>query len=147
MPMSDLAIHQALATRLTVATPPTGTAGGAIRAAYAVPPDTLGALPVAVVMPGADSIEYGAASRRTVLTCTVTIYLSLQPDSERRYTDLLLWRTWLRNAYDGTVLLGGEAAQASVTSTSIGNATWGDQTYISIAADVDVVNLEGKSFA
>jgi hypothetical protein len=145
--MDDLDIHKALANRLTAISAPTGRAGGGIRAAYPVPPDTLGALPVAVVMPGPDSIEYGAASRRTVLTCTVTIYLSLQPDSERRYTDLLLWRTWLRNAYDGTVLLGGEAAQASVTSTSIGNATWGDQTYITIAADVDVVNLEGKSFA
>lgn len=147
MPMSDLAIHQALATRLTALTQPTGLRGGTIRAAYAVPPDTLGAVPAAVVMPGTDSIEYGAASRRTVLTCTVTIYLPFQPESERRYLDLLVWRTWLRNAYDGTVLLGGEAAQASVTSTSIGNATWGDQQYVTIAADVDVVNLEGKTFA
>jgi hypothetical protein len=57
----------------------------------------------------------------------------------------MTWRTWLRDSLiDGVTLNGTDAvAQASVTSTSIGTDTWGDQDYLTITGTVEVSSVEG----
>ena len=139
--MNDAIVISALAKHLEEKTSP---AGYALRTVHAYPPDNLAVVPAAVIVPGDDSVSYGASNRQVVLTLNVTIYIQPQADLGRKYADLMVWRTWLRDSLiDGVTLNGTDAvAQASVTSTNIGTDTWGDADFLTITATVEVSSVE-----
>jgi hypothetical protein len=141
MSFNDRTIIAGLAAHLTAKTPPTGYV---LRTVHAFPPDNLAVVPAAVIIPGDDTIAYGAANRQVVLTLNVVIYIQPQADLGRKYADLMTWRTWLRDSLiDGVTLNGTDAvAQASVTSTTIGTDTWADQDYLTISASVEISSVE-----
>jgi hypothetical protein len=141
MSFDDRTIIAGLAAHLTAKTPPTGYV---LRTVHAFPPDNLAVVPAAVIIPGDDSIAYGASNRQIALTLNVVIYIQPQADLGRKYADLMTWRTWLRDSLiDGVTLNGTDAvAQASVTSTTIGTDTWADQDYLTISASVEISSVE-----
>ena len=118
--------------------------GYALRKVHAYPPDNIAVAPAAVIIPGDDTIAYGASNRQITLTLNVTIYVLPQADLARKYEDLMTWRTWLRDAFiDGVTLDDASGvAQASVTSTNIGTDTWGDVDFLTITATVEVSSVE-----
>jgi hypothetical protein len=118
--------------------------GYALRKVHAYPPDNIAVAPAAVIIPGDDTIAYGASNRQITLTLNVVIYLTPQADLARKYEDLMTWRTWLRDAFiDGVTLDNASGvAQASVTSTNIGTDTWGDADFLTITATVEVSSVE-----
>ena len=142
--MNDATILAGLATHLSTATPPTGYT---LRQVHTYPPDNLAVVPACVLIPGDDTISYGASNRQVVLTINATIYIQPQADLGRKYADLMAWRTWLRDSLiDGVTLDGTNAvAQASVVSTAIGTDTWADQDYLTISATVEVAVVEAIS--
>jgi len=139
--VNDATILTGLAAHLTAKTPPTGYT---LRQVHTFPPDNLAVVPAVVLIPGDDSISYGASNRQVVLTINATVYIQPQADLGRKYADLMAWRTWLRDSLiDGVTLDGTDAvAQASVTSTAIGTDTWADQDYLTISATVEVAVVE-----
>ena len=139
--MNDATILAGLAAHLTAATPPTGYS---LRQVHTFPPDNLAVVPAVVLIPGDDSISYGASNRQVVLTINATVYIQPQADLGRKYADLMAWRTWLRDSLIDGVTLDGTStvAQASVTSTAIGTDTWADQDYLTISATVEVAVVE-----
>ena len=139
--MNDATILAGLAAHLTAATPPTGYT---LRQVHTFPPDNLAVVPAVVLIPGDDSISYGASNRQVVLTINATVYIQPQADLGRKYADLMAWRTWLRDSLIDGVTLDGTStvAQASVTSTAIGTDTWADQDYLTISATVEVAVVE-----
>jgi len=139
--VNDATILAGLATHLTASTPPTGYT---LRQVHTFPPDNLAVVPACVLIPGDDSISYGASNRQVVLTINATVYIQPQADLGRKYADLMAWRTWLRDSLIDGVTLDGTAtvAQASVTSTAIGTDTWADQDYLTISATVEVAVVE-----
>lgn len=141
MSFDDRTIIGGLAAHLTAKTPPTGYV---LRTVHAFPPDNLAVVPAAVIIPGDDSIGYGASNRQIALTLNVVIYIQPQADLGRKYADLMTWRTWLRDSLiDGVTLNGTDAvAQASVISTNIGTDTWGDADFLTITATVEVSSVE-----
>jgi hypothetical protein len=138
---NDATVIAGLAAHLTAATPPTGYA---LRAVYSYPPDNLPVVPACVIVPGDDTIAYGASNRQVVLTLNATIYIQPQADLGRKYADLMVWRTWLRDSLiNGVTLDGTDAvAQASVVSTAIGTDTWADSDFLTISASVEVSSVE-----
>jgi hypothetical protein len=102
-------------------------------------------VPAIVVFPEGDAMTYGAANRSTTLRFTLRCYLLPQADASRRFADLLTWRGHLRDALIGDVTLGGYVAQASVTSTSIGDATYNDVDYLVVEVSVDLQIVEAIS--
>ena len=141
MSFNDATVIAGLAAHLTAATPPTGYA---LRAVHSYPPDNLPVVPACVIVPGDDTIAYGASNRQVVLTLNATIYIQPQADLGRKYADLMVWRTWLRDSLiNGVTLDGTDAvAQASVVSTSLGTDTWADSDYLTISASVEVSSVE-----
>ena len=141
MSFNDQTVIAGLATHLKNHTPPSGYS---LRNVYAFPPDNLAVVPAAVIIPGDDSIGYGASNRQITLTLNVVIYIQPQADLGRKYADLMTWRTWLRDSLiDGVTLDGTDAVtQASVTSTNIGTDTWADQDYLTITATVEIASVE-----
>ena len=139
--MNDATILAGLAAHLTAATPPTGYT---LRQVHTFPPDNLAVVPACVLIPGDDTISYGASNRQVVLTINATVYIQPQADLGRKYADLMAWRTWLRDSLIDAVTLDGTStvAQASVTSTAIGTDTWADQDYLTISATVEVAVVE-----
>ena len=139
--MNDATILAGLAAHLTAATPPTGYT---LRQVHTFPPDNLAVVPACVLIPGDDSISYGASNRQVVLTINATVYIQPQADLGRKYADLMAWRTWLRDSLIDGVTLDGTStvAQASVTSTAIGTDTWAEQDYLTISATVEVAVVE-----
>jgi hypothetical protein len=142
--MNDATIIAGLAAHITAATPPTGYA---LRTVHTYPPDNLAVVPACVIIPGEDSVTYGAAVRTVTLTLNATLYILPLADTARKYADLMVWRTWLRDILiDGVTLDGTSAvAQASVTSTSLGTDTYADQDYLTISASIDVAVVEAIS--
>ena len=142
--MNDATILAGLAAHLTNSTPPTGYT---LRQVHTYPPDNLPVVPACVLIPGEDTISYGAANRQVVLTINATVYIQPQADLGRKYADLMAWRSWLRDSLiDGVTLDGtSSVAQASVTSTSIGTDTWADQDFLTISATVEVAVVEAIS--
>ena len=142
--MNDATILAGLAAHLTASTPPTGYS---LRQVHTFPPDNLAVVPACVLIPGDDSISYGASNRSVVLTINATVYIQPQADLGRKYADLMAWRTWLRDSLIDGVTLDGTStvAQASVTSTAIGTDTWADQDYLTISATVEVAVVEAIS--
>jgi len=141
MSMNDATIIAGLAAHLEAKTKPTGYA---LRAVHQYPPDNLAVVPAAVIIPGDDSINYGAANRQAVLTLNIVIYVQPQADTARKYQDLMVWRTWLRDCLlDAAMLNSTDAvAQASITSTSIGTDTYADQDYLTITANAEISVVE-----
>jgi len=141
MSFNDQTIIAGLAAHLTAAAKPSGYT---LRNVYAYPPDNLAVVPAAVIIPGDDTIGYGASNRQITLTLNVVVYIQPQADLGRKYADLMTWRTWLRDVLiDGVTLDGTDAvAQASVTSTNIGTDTWADQDYLTITATVEIAAVE-----
>lgn len=141
MSFTDTTVIAALAKHLREANPPSGYS---LRSVHAYPPDNLAVVPAAVIIPGDDTIAYGASNRQITLTLNVTVYIQPQADLGRKYQDLMAWRTWLRDSLiDGVTLDATDAvAQASVTSTNIGTDTWADQDYLTITATVEVACVE-----
>jgi hypothetical protein len=139
--VNDATILAGLAAHLTASTPPTGYT---LRQVHTFPPDNLAVVPAVVLIPGDDSISYGASNRQVVLTINATVYIQPQADLGRKYADLMAWRTWLRDSLIDAVTLDGTStvAQASVTSTAIGTDTWADQDYLTISATVEVAVVE-----
>jgi len=142
--VNDATILAGLAAHLTAKTRPTGYT---LRQVHTFPPDNLAVVPAVVLIPGDDSISYGASNRQVVLTINATVYIQPQADLGRKYADLMAWRTWLRDSLiDGVTLDGTDAvAQASVTSTAIGTDTWAEQDYLTISATVEVAVVEAIS--
>jgi hypothetical protein len=139
--MNDASVIAGLAKHLREATPPSGYS---LRAVHSYPPDNLPVVPACVIVPGDDTVSYGASNRQVVLTLNATIYIQPQADLARKYQDLMAWRTWLRDSLiDGVTLDGTDTvAQASVTSTAIGTDTWADQDYLTISATIEVASVE-----
>lgn len=139
--VNDTAIITALAAHITAGGAPSGYN---LRAVHATPPDNLSVVPAVVIVPSSDSITYGAAVRTVTLTLQVTAYLLPQADMKRKYADLLVWRTWLRDLLIDGVTLDGTSgvAQASVTQTSIGTDTWADADFLTVTAQVEVACVE-----
>jgi len=139
--VNDRTILAGLAAHLTAATPPTGYA---LRIVHTYPPDNLAVVPAVVLIPGDDSINYGAAARTVTLTINATVYIQPQADLGRKYTDLMAWRSWLRDSLiDGVTLDNTDTvAQASVVSTTMGTDTWADQDYLTISATIEVSVVE-----
>jgi len=139
--VNDATILAGLAAHLTAATPPTGYT---LRQVHTFPPDNLAVVPACVLIPGDDSISYGASNRQVVLTINATVYIQPQADLGRKYADLMAWRTWLRDSLIDGVTLDGTStvAQASVTSTAMGTDTWAEQDYLTISATVEVAVVE-----
>ena len=139
--MNDATILAGLAAHLAASTPPTGHT---LRQVHTFPPDNLAVVPAVVLIPGDDTISYGASNRQVVLTINATVYIQPQADLGRKYADLMAWRTWLRDSLIDGVTLDGTStvAQASVTSTAIGTDTWADQDYLTISATVEVAVVE-----
>ena len=141
--MNDLTILDAIATRLTAVTKP---AGYTLRKAYATPPESLPVVPAIVLFPGEDSITMGNGNRTTVLTVEVRLYLLPIPRMDDKYRDLYTWRAWLRTAFDGAVTISGNAAQVSVTTTTLGTDTYGDQEYLTVEANAEVTVFDTVAF-
>jgi len=139
--VNDATILAGLAAHLTASTPPTGYT---LRQVHTFPPDNLAVVPACVLIPGDDSISYGASNRQVVLTINATVYIQPQADLGRKYADLMAWRTWLRDSLIDAVTLDGTStvAQASVTGTAIGTDTWADQDYLTISATIEVAVVE-----
>ena len=141
--MNDLTILDALATRLTAVTKP---AGYTLRKAYATPPESLPVVPAIVLFPGDDSITVGNGNRTTVLTVAIRLYLIPIPRMDEKYRDLYTWRAWLRTAFDGAVTISGNAAQVSVTTTTLGTDTYADQEYLTVEATAEVTVFDTVAF-
>lgn len=141
MSFSDKVVIEAIRDHLENTVAPSGYA---LRKVHAYPPDNLAVSPAAVIIPGDDTVAYGASNRQITLTLNVTIYVLPQADLARKYEDLMTWRTWLRDAFiDGVTLDNASGvAQASVVSTSIGTDTWGDQDFLTISASVEIACVE-----
>jgi len=139
--MNDATIIAGLAAHISAATPPTGYA---LRRVHTYPPDSLAVLPACVIVPGDDSVTYGAAVRTVTLTLNATMYILPLADTARKYADLMVWRTWLRDILiDGVTLDGtSSVAQASVTSTAIGTDTYAEQDLLTISATIEVSVVE-----
>ncbi len=141
MSFTDTTVIAAVAAHLSAKSAPTGYT---LRTVHAYPPDNLAVVPAIVIVPGDDTIAYGASNRQITLTLNVTMYIQPQADLGRKYQDLMTWRTWLRDAFiDGVTLNNTDAvAQASVVSTAIGTDTWADQDYLTISASVEIACVE-----
>lgn len=141
--MTDLTILDAVAARLTAATPP---AGYTLRKVYATPPEGLPVVPAAVLFPGGDQISVGNGNRTTVLTVNCVIYLLPIPRMDEKYRDLYTWRAWLRQAFDGAVTISGNAVQIAVTGTTLGTDTYADQDYLTVQAVAEVTVYDTVAF-
>lgn len=141
MSFDDRTIISGLAAHLSAKAAPTGYT---LRTVHSYPPDNLAVVPAAVIIPGDDTIAYGASNRQITLTLNVIVYIQPQADLGRKYQDLMAWRTWLRDSLiDGVTLNGTDAvAQATVISTSIGTDTWADSDYLTISASVEISAVE-----
>jgi hypothetical protein len=141
MSFSDKTVIEAVREHLESTPSPVGYA---LRRVHAYPPDNIAVAPAVVIIPGDDTVAYGASNRQITLTLNVVIYLTPQADLARKYEDLMTWRTWLRDAFiDGVTLDNASGvAQASVTSTNIGTDTWGDADFLTITATVEVSSVE-----
>jgi len=141
--VTDLTILDAIADQLASVNPP---AGYTLRKVYATPPENLPTTPSIVLFPGGDQISIGNATRTTVLTVNIVIYLLPIPRMDEKYRDLYTWRAWLRTVFDGAVTISGNAAQVTVTGTTLGTDTYADQDYLTVQAAAEVTVLDTVAF-
>jgi hypothetical protein len=141
--VTDLTILDAIADQLASVNPP---AGYTLRKAYATPPENLPVTPCAVLFPGGDQITVGNGNRTTVLTVNIVIYLLPIPRMDEKYRDLYTWRAWLRTVFDGAVTISGNAAQVTVSGTTLGQDTYADQDYLTVTATAEVTVYEAVAY-
>lgn len=141
--MTDLTILDAMKTRLAALTPPTGYA---LRNVYATPPESLPVVPAIVLMPGEDSVSIGSGNRIVTLNVSVVLYLLPVPRMDEKYRDLYTWRSWLRDSFNGAVTISGNAAQVTVSSTTLGQDTYADQDYLTVTATAEVAVYEAVAY-
>ena len=141
--MTDLTILDAMKTRLAALTPPTGYA---LRNVYATPPESLPVVPAIVLMPGDDSVSIGSGNRIVTLNVSVVLYLLPVPRMDEKYRDLYTWRSWLRDSFNGAVTISGNAAQVTVSSTTLGQDTYADQDYLTVTATAEVAVYEAVAY-
>jgi len=141
--VTDLTILDAIADQLASVNPP---AGYTLRKCYATPPENLPTTPSIVLFPGGDQISIGNGNRTTVLTVNIVIYLLPIPRMDEKYRDLYTWRAWLRTVFDGAVTISGNAAQVTVTGTTLGTDTYADQDYLTVQAAAEVTVLDTVAF-
>jgi hypothetical protein len=141
--VTDLTILDAIAARLTAATPPSGYT---LRKAYATPPESLPIVPAAVLFPGGDQITVGNGNRTTVLTVNCVLYILPIPRMDEKYRDLYTWRSWMREVFDGAVTISGNAVQVAVTGTTLGTDTYADQDYLTVSATAEVTVYDTVAF-
>lgn len=141
--MNDLDILEAMQAHLEGLTPPTGYS---VRRVHATPPDSLGVVPAIVLLPGTDQVTVGSGNRRVVLTVSVVAYLQPAGGLERKYADLMEFRSWLRASFDSSITIGGEAVQVAITSTQLGTDQWAEQDYLTCTATAEVTTFEGVGF-
>jgi hypothetical protein len=140
--MTDNDILDALAAHIDALTPP---AGLTLRQVYTTPPSTLAVTPSLVLMPSDDSVTYGSGNRTVTLTVNATLYL--QPTTAATlWSDIYAWRAWMRGLVTGSVRLDGTAAQAVVSSTSIGTDQWSDIDFATVTAAITVTVFEAVAF-
>jgi hypothetical protein len=144
MAFDDVAIVDAIAARFVAYGAP---AGQTLRASYAVPIDGLSISPAIIVYPSSDTVTYGAANRQVTAQFIARCYIPAQGDTERRYRTLLLWRSHLRDAFNGAVLLSGNVSQISVTGTSIGQDTYADNEYLVVEVNLEATKVEAINVA
>jgi len=140
MSYNDASIAAAIAAQVATVTVPAGVS--AIRGATSAPPDNLQVLPYAIVLPGGDQIQYGAASRIITGNFTVRLYLGSPTDFARRFPALHAYRTALRDIFLGATTLGGLVDQASVTGTSIGTDDYAGNELVIVDVTVEVTKGE-----
>ena len=141
--MTDLTILDAMKTRLAALTPPTGYA---VRAVFATPPESLPVVPAIVLMPGEDSISIGSGNRLVKLTVNIVLYALPVPRLDEKYRDLYTWRAWLRDSFNGSVTISGNAAQITITSTTLGQDQYADQDYLTVTATAEVAVYETVTY-
>lgn len=141
--MNDLDILEAMQAHLESLTPPTGYS---VRKVHATPPDNLGAVPAVVLIPGSDQVTVGSGNRRVVLTINIVAYLQPAGGLERKYADLMEFRSWLRSSFDTSITIGGEAVQVAITGTQLGTDQWADQDYLTCTATAEVTTFEVVGF-
>jgi hypothetical protein len=110
------------------------------------PPENLPTTPSIVLFPGGDQISIGNGNRTTVLTVNIVIYLLPIPRMDEKYRDLYTWRAWLRTVFDGAVTISGNAAQVTVTGTTLGTDTYADQDYLTVQATAEVTVFDTVAF-
>jgi hypothetical protein len=141
--MTDLTILDAMKTRLAALTPPTGYA---VRAVFATPPESLPVVPAIVLMPGEDSVSIGSGNRLVKLTVNIVLYALPVPRLDEKYRDLYTWRSWLRDSFNGSVTISGNAAQITITSTTLGQDQYADQDYLTVTATAEVAVYETVAY-
>ena len=141
--MTDLTILDAMKTRLEALTPPTGYT---LRNVYATPPEALPVVPAIVLMPGEDSVSIGSGNRIVTLNVSVVLYLLPVPRMDEKYRDLYTWRSWLRDSFNGAVTISGNAAQVTVSGTTLGQDTYADQDYLTVTATAEVAVYEAVAY-
>lgn len=141
--MTDLTILDAMKTRLAALTPPTGYA---VRAVFATPPESLAVVPAIVLMPGEDSVSIGSGNRLVKLTVNIVLYALPVPRLDEKYRDLYTWRSWLRDSFNGSVTISGNAAQITITSTTLGQDQYADQDYLTVTATAEVAVYETVAY-
>ncbi len=141
--MTDLTILDAIAARVEAATDPTGYT---LRKCYATPPENLPTTPSIVLFPGGDQISIGNGNRTTVLTVNIVIYLLPIPRMDEKYRDLYTWRAWLRDSFNGSVTISGNAAQITISSTTLGQDQYADQDYLTVTATAEVAVYETVAY-
>ena len=140
MPFNDATVLEALAAHYRAATPPTGET---IRLVSAYPIESIGAFPAIIIYTGDDSVAYGAANRSITLRVQAVLHLPLV-EYERSYKRIAAFRAWMRDSLLDGVLLDSTdgVAQASVVSTSVDTTDVADAPYITIAAAIEIANVE-----
>ena len=141
--MTDLTILDAMKTRLAALTPPTGYA---LRAVFSTPPESLPVVPSIVLMPGEDSISIGSGNRLVKLTVNIVLYALPVPRLDEKYRDLYTWRAWLRDSFNGSVTISGNAAQITISSTTLGQDQYADQDYLTVTATAEVAVYESVAY-
>ena len=141
--MNDLTILDAMKSRLESLTPPTGYS---VRAVFATPPESLPVVPAIVLMPAEDSVTTGSGNRIVTLSVNVVLYLLPVPRMDEKYRDLYTFRAWLRDSFNGAVTISGNAAQVTITSTTLGQDQYADQDYLTVTATAEVAVYESVTY-
>lgn len=138
--MNDATVLNAIAAHYAAKTPPTGET---IRFVSAYPVESIPASPAIILFEGSDSVSYGAASRNTTIQVQAILYLPLV-EYARQYARTAALRAWMRDSLLDAVLLNGTdgVGQASVVSTTTDSSDYGEASFITITANIEITGVE-----
>lgn len=103
-------------------------------------------MPAIVLMPAEDSVTTGSGNRIVTLSVNVVLYLLPVPRMDEKYRDLYTFRAWLRDSFNGAVTISGNAAQVTITSTTLGQDQYADQDYLTVTATAEVAVYESVTY-